>query len=480
MARPLKSPYKWDAALSFAGEDRPHAKAIAEKLKSQGIRVFFDDDHRSYLWGKSQEVFERIYGPESRYVIALISEHYLRKDWTRFEFDTARREQSKRGTEVLLPVRLDGTRMIGLPDDRVYLSLKDLGIDAIVRDFEKRLKESIDAPANNKPDRQLPSSRKPKAALLNGEARLALGMIVASPIPLPLDLYKQLFPDTNWAGQARLLAGYGLVDNDDGALRPSRHATKAALEDQAECKRFSDIWIEKLESLKDHTDITLFLATHYIRAARMDDAVQVLSDIANSGVYGRTNETYLRLLEQVAQERLIQRLKPATRVQLFHALAVCLTKAGDYDTALEWFERMRKENLRLKDQYWLGQYHVNSGIALYFSANLAAAARAYQKAIHHGEQHDDQLLISRALGNLTQVKLSEDQPEAAIALLERSISVKRKAKDRLGIAVAYAQMGTIEAERRNYCVAIKHFGDSETIFAEFDAVHELTKTQFNL
>ena len=140
----------------------------------------------------------------------------------------------------------------------------------------------------------------------------------------------------------------------------------------------------------------------------------------------------------------------------------------------------RKENLRLRDQYWLGQYHVNSGITLYFSGNLAAAARAYQKAIHHGEQHDDQMLISRALGNLTQVKLSEDQPEAAIALLERSISAKRKAKDRLGIAVAYAQMGTIEAERRNYHVAIKHFRDSEGIFVEFDAVHDLTKTHFNL
>ena len=479
MAKPSKSPYKWDAALSFAREDRPHAKALAERLKAQGLSVFYDDDHRAYLWGKNQEVFERIYGPESRYVIALISEHYLNREWTRFEFDTARREQIKRGTEVLLPVRLDGTRMLGLPDDRVYLSLKNLTIDDIATDFEKRLSETIDAPAS-KPERHAPSSTKQKAALLNGEARLALGMIVASPILLPLNLYKRLFPETNWSRQARLLARYGLVDKDDGALRPSRHATKAVLEDETEFKRFSDLWIEKLESLKDHTDIALFLATHYIRAARMDDAVEVLSDIANSGVYGHTNETYLRLLKQVAQERLIQRLKPATRVKMFHALAVCLTKAGDYETALERFDRVRKENLRLKDQYWLGQYYVNSGIAYYLSGDVAAAARAYQKAIRHGERNDDDTLISRALGNLTQVKLSEGQPEAAIALLERSISAKRKGKDRLGIAVANAQMGTIEAGRRNYRVAIKHFRDSEGIFAEFDAVYELTKTHFNL
>ena len=142
---------------------RPSArKVLAEKLKAQGIRVFYDDDHRSYLWGKNQEVFERIYGPESRYVIAFISKHYSRGIGRRFEFDTAKREQRERGTEVLLPVRLDASQDAGLPDDRVYLSLEDLGIDDIAKDFEKRLKESIDAPPNNKPERhaRLPRSRK--------------------------------------------------------------------------------------------------------------------------------------------------------------------------------------------------------------------------------------------------------------------------------------------------------------------------------
>ena len=174
MARPRKSPYKWDAALSFAGEDRPHAKALAEKLKAQGLSVFYDDDHRSHLWGRNQDIFERIYGPEARYVIALISEHYPKSEWTRFEFDTARREQAKRGTEVLLPVRLDGTRMLGLPDDRIYLSLEHLTIDDIAKDFEKRLKESIDSPPS-KPERPTPVGAKPKAALLKSDARLRSG-----------------------------------------------------------------------------------------------------------------------------------------------------------------------------------------------------------------------------------------------------------------------------------------------------------------
>ena len=197
-------------------------------------------------------------------------------------------------------------------------------------------------------------------------------------------------------------------------------------------------------------------------------------------MYGHTNETYLGLLELVAQERVIRRLRPETRVQMFHALAICLTNAADYDKALVWFDRVRRESVKLKDRYWLGQYYVNSGITLNCSGKLAEAARAYERAIRHGEQNDDVVLISRALGNLAQVRVSEGQPEAAIALLERSISAKRKGKDRLGIAVANAQLGTIEGERRNFDVAIKHFKDSEAIFAELEAVHELTMTHFNL
>lgn len=164
----------------------------------------------------------------------------------------------------------------------------------------------------------------------------------------------------------------------------------------------------------------------------MDDAVQLLSDIGNSGVYGHTNETYLGLLELVAQERVIRRLRPETRVQMFHALAICLTNAADYDKALVWFDRVRRESVKLKDRYWLGQYYVNSGITLNCSGKLAEAARAYERAIRHGEQNDDVVLISRALGNLAQVRVSEGQPEAAIALLDAAF--RRNAKEKIAWA----------------------------------------------
>ena len=44
---------KYDVALSFAGEDRLHAKELARLLKSGGYRVFYDDYENLGFGGKS-------------------------------------------------------------------------------------------------------------------------------------------------------------------------------------------------------------------------------------------------------------------------------------------------------------------------------------------------------------------------------------------------------------------------------------------
>jgi len=45
--------FEYDVALSFAGEQREHARAIEAYLTARGIRVFFDEHHEANLWGKT-------------------------------------------------------------------------------------------------------------------------------------------------------------------------------------------------------------------------------------------------------------------------------------------------------------------------------------------------------------------------------------------------------------------------------------------
>ena len=97
--------FEFDAALSFAGEDRRHAEAIARALQEQGLKVFYDRDYAAHLWGKGQEEYEKIYGPASRYVIPLVSKHYREKDWTRLEFGIAKKEARRRRRSSFSPSR---------------------------------------------------------------------------------------------------------------------------------------------------------------------------------------------------------------------------------------------------------------------------------------------------------------------------------------------------------------------------------------
>ena len=44
--------FQFDVALSFAGEDRAYAGEIAERLRSHGVQVFYDQYEQATLWGK--------------------------------------------------------------------------------------------------------------------------------------------------------------------------------------------------------------------------------------------------------------------------------------------------------------------------------------------------------------------------------------------------------------------------------------------
>jgi hypothetical protein len=228
--------FQYDAALSFAGEDREHAEALAEKLKDLGFTVFYDKDHQAHLWGKNQTEYEKIYGPESRYVIPLISEHCVRKDWTRFEFEIAKGEARKRAGEFILPVKLDGTRLLGLHDDLNFLQLGSLSIGEIAQEFAKKCDVSRATKTKRRRSRHSGRKERSTVTLLSREARHALGLIATS-------------------------------------LR--------------------SVWISTLEPLRHHVDLAACLSLHYVRENRWDDAVRVLADVADGLVLGHWNGLYL-------------------------------------------------------------------------------------------------------------------------------------------------------------------------------------------
>lgn len=115
--------YEFDIAISFAGENRSLAKHIAEQLLSLDVQVFYDENFEANYLGKAwTKEFARIFGTASRYVVCLLDVHHQEKIWPTFEREVfAPRVQ--RGE--VIPVFLDDTPFVGIPQDVVGINFKD-------------------------------------------------------------------------------------------------------------------------------------------------------------------------------------------------------------------------------------------------------------------------------------------------------------------------------------------------------------------
>jgi hypothetical protein len=114
----------YDVAISFAGEDRAHADALALQLKQAGVRVFYDGHERATLWGKDlYQYLSDLYCNRARYCVIFLSSHYARKLWTRHELKAAQARAFSERSEYILPVRLDDTEIDGVLPTVGYLRM---------------------------------------------------------------------------------------------------------------------------------------------------------------------------------------------------------------------------------------------------------------------------------------------------------------------------------------------------------------------
>lgn len=110
------SPYRlYEVALSFAGEDRGYADAVAKALRERRVRVFYDKYEAVALWGKDLYVhLDDIYRKQAKYCVMFLSENYRKKLWTNHERESAQARAFEEHSDYILPVKLDDTEIPGV------------------------------------------------------------------------------------------------------------------------------------------------------------------------------------------------------------------------------------------------------------------------------------------------------------------------------------------------------------------------------
>ncbi len=132
--------FKYDFAISFAGEQRDTAEKIANLLMEKNARVYYDRFFEGEMLGKKLSTyFHQKFGVDAKYVIILISKEYPHKDWTNWELSIARDEAKKRKEEFILPIRIDSTKILGIHDDIGFIDLREKSIAETVNILLEKL-----------------------------------------------------------------------------------------------------------------------------------------------------------------------------------------------------------------------------------------------------------------------------------------------------------------------------------------------------
>ena len=125
LERNIRIQYEYDIAFSFAGEDRLIVEEIAEILKSQGAKVFYDKYEESNIWGKNlYDHLAWVYKDAAQFCVMFLSEHYKQKLWTSHERQSAQSRAFLEQSEYILPIKLDDTSIPGMTETIAYISIR--------------------------------------------------------------------------------------------------------------------------------------------------------------------------------------------------------------------------------------------------------------------------------------------------------------------------------------------------------------------
>jgi hypothetical protein len=114
----------YEAVLSFAGEDREYVDAVAEYLRNNNVKIFYDKYEEVTLWGKDlAEHLDKVYRGSARYCVMFISKNYADKIWTGHERRSALAKAIEEKEEYILPARFDNTEIPGIRPTMGYVDL---------------------------------------------------------------------------------------------------------------------------------------------------------------------------------------------------------------------------------------------------------------------------------------------------------------------------------------------------------------------
>lgn len=273
---------------------------------------------------------------------------------------------------------------------------------------------------------------------------VALRLIASAPGAVPIDVFKSLFPYVDWRVMLPRLSRKGVINLKPGSCPTVRRQLVGALfERQGIRTAFESRWLKRLSPLARHSDAAILLCLLHLRAGRVEEAVEVVTDVAEGLEPGHENRIYCDILRPFVQPKCFHRLSPVRQVHLLNAFALCLARSGHRHDSIIHLARLLRLSRRKAIAWGVGQAYINAGVNWAELGNARDASRCYERAIAHARRTRDRWLLGRALHNRGMLLL-ETKPKDGLRLIEAALEVKAAVGDVAGVTGGLIGQG-------NYC-----------------------------
>jgi tetratricopeptide (TPR) repeat protein len=216
-----------------------------------------------------------------------------------------------------------------------------------------------------------------------------------------------------------------------------------------------------------------------IEAEDYRDASVLLNNVfelLNRWGFGRYLESqYVRVLDRVER---------ADAARLLYDFGVLQQSRGNYDSALDYYQRALKTFEELGDLVGVADSLHNIGIVQQERGNYDSALDYYQRSLKIEEELDNVAGIATSLHTIGSVQQDRGNYDSALDYYQRSLKIREELGNVAGMATSLHAIGSVQQDRGNYDVALDYYQRSLKIREELgdmagiaDSLHNIGMVQ---
>ncbi len=148
---------------------------------------------------------------------------------------------------------------------------------------------------------------------------------------------------------------------------------------------------------------------------------------------------------------------------MYNQIGLIYNARGDYDAALQWYQKSVAIQETLGDRAGLAASYNNIGMIYNARGDYDAALQWYQKSVAIKEALGDRARLATSYNNIGEVNRARGDYDAALQWYQKSIAINEALGDRAGMATSYNNIGMIYDARGDYDAALQWYQKSVAI-----------------